>query len=113
MTTALESAMRKLADGDFEFGDLPSDRNANLWERIEKTYGLTLQEVSALQNARCPPTTGKPRHSSRISLILYHAYNESSIHTMIWRFDLDSCDIMNFMFLILVFRSLFTLRKSS
>ena len=38
----------------FQFENLPTDRNASLWTRIETTYGLSLEELSALQNARCP-----------------------------------------------------------
>eukprot|EP01036_Dinobryon_divergens_P027383 gene27383-36151_t len=37
----------------FQFENLPTDRNASLWTRIETTYGLSLEELSALQNARC------------------------------------------------------------
>jgi hypothetical protein len=36
----------------FEFENLPTDRNDCLWIRIEVTYGLSLQKLSALKNAR-------------------------------------------------------------
>ena len=36
-----------------EFNDLPADRNDNLWNVIQNTYQLSLEELSALKNARC------------------------------------------------------------
>jgi hypothetical protein len=49
---ALATAKTKLGPfGSFE--DLPADRGAAVWDRVEQACGLTLAEVSALQNARC------------------------------------------------------------
>ena len=37
----------------FQFENLPSDRNDEIWSRIEIIYGLSLEELSALKNSRC------------------------------------------------------------
>jgi hypothetical protein len=42
----------------FLFENLPADRNASIWDRIERTYELSLEELSALQNARCSSQQG-------------------------------------------------------
>uniref|UniRef100_A0A0K6S6F5 Protein kinase domain-containing protein n=1 Tax=Chromera velia CCMP2878 TaxID=1169474 RepID=A0A0K6S6F5_9ALVE len=60
-STSLEQAKRKLGDGNppFPFDDLPTDRNDNLWSQIQEKYKLTLPELSALKNERCPaPSSG-------------------------------------------------------
>lgn len=55
MSVALDEAKRKLSQGDppFHYNDLPDERNASIWNEIMRAYGLTLPELSALQNARC------------------------------------------------------------
>jgi hypothetical protein len=37
----------------FQFENLPTDRNDGLWSEIRTEYGLALEELSALKNARC------------------------------------------------------------
>jgi hypothetical protein len=37
----------------FSFENLPIDRNDTLWAEIRTSYGLSLEELSALKNARC------------------------------------------------------------
>ena len=53
---SLDEIKRKLSQGDppFHFNDLPDERNDNIWHEIWRAYGLTLPELSALKNARCP-----------------------------------------------------------
>ena len=62
--SALERAKKKLAEPEagnnsnvtpppFDLDDLPKDRNADLWNRIEERYSLELDELSALQNFAC------------------------------------------------------------
>jgi hypothetical protein len=45
----------KLQEGTprFDFNSLPVDTNDSLWNPIEASYGLTLPELSAVNNARC------------------------------------------------------------
>lgn len=56
---AVERARLKLSEPTkagvepFEFDDLPSVRIDDVWEKIKEDYSLTLQELSALKNARC------------------------------------------------------------
>ena len=47
----LESAKEKLEQNGFPFAALPNDRSSLLWPRIEEKCGLSLGEVSFLQNA--------------------------------------------------------------
>lgn len=47
--SSFESAASKL-ETRFPLTDLPLDRDSPVWDRIEKTYDLTLPELSALRN---------------------------------------------------------------
>ena len=69
---SLETAKAKL-EGHILFENLPKDRNAKLWDRIESDCHLTLDEVSALQNAVCSPqgNQGGNIHFSFIILIVH------------------------------------------
>ena len=52
-----ESAKGKLERGAFPFAALPNDRNSLLWVDIRKECGLSLAEVSFLQNASAGTTS--------------------------------------------------------
>jgi hypothetical protein len=56
--TAETAALRKLSTGEFDVADLPQARVSPLWGRIETAYGLTLEELSALQNLACSAFRG-------------------------------------------------------
>jgi len=59
--SALDTGKAKLG-AIISFENLPRDRNANLWTRIENDCHLTLNELSALQNAVCSPAKSKIVH---------------------------------------------------
>ena len=50
----LEAGRRVVQKLNIPFEDLPADRNDSLWNKIEERAGLTLGQLSALKNARCP-----------------------------------------------------------
>ncbi len=58
MSASFISAANKLLNTrgkePFAIEDLPNDRNATIWSRIEEQYGLTIAEVSVLQNFSAP-----------------------------------------------------------
>ena len=47
---ALEAALEILRSSDFSIDDLPKKFNSPLWFRLEKELGLTLGQLSSLQN---------------------------------------------------------------
>ena len=54
--SALELAKIKLLEkAEIAFSDLPTDRNAALWDTIKTIHALTLGELSALQNVLVQP----------------------------------------------------------
>ena len=53
MASNLESAMEKIKDV-CPFDDLPAERNDDIWKELYGVCNLTLGELSALKNARCP-----------------------------------------------------------
>ena len=54
---SLESAKGKLEQNGFPFAGLPNDRNSLLWGDIRRECGLSLAEVSFLQNASAGTTS--------------------------------------------------------
>ena len=54
---SLESAKGKLEQNGFPFAALPNDRNSLLWVDIKRECGLSLAEVSFLQNASAGTTS--------------------------------------------------------
>ena len=51
--SALKLAERKLKENDFIFDDLPRDRQDPIWnELLKQPFQLSVQELSALKNAR-------------------------------------------------------------
>ena len=48
--SALEAALEILRSSDFSVDDLPKKLNSPLWFRLEKELGLTLGQLSSLQN---------------------------------------------------------------
>lgn len=54
LLSPLDTGKDKL-QGTIKFENLPSERNDNLWDRIEKECHLDLDELSALKNAACSP----------------------------------------------------------
>ena len=54
---SLESAKEKLEQNGFPFAGLPNDRNSLLWGDIRRECGLSLAEVSFLQNASAGTTS--------------------------------------------------------
>jgi hypothetical protein len=65
--SALNSGKTKLGT-IIAFDNLPKDRNDSLWTEIRTDCDLTLNELSALKNAACPP--GNPL----IKLILLYIH---------------------------------------
>jgi hypothetical protein len=57
--SALKVAERKLKENDFRFDDLPGDRQDPLWnELLKQPFQLSVQELSALKNARFSSSKG-------------------------------------------------------
>ena len=57
--SALKVAERKLKENDFRFDDLPGDRQDPLWnELLKQPFQLSVQELSALKNARFSSSSG-------------------------------------------------------
>ena len=56
MSTSLGEAKRKIQENNFAFDDLPDDRNdVSIWNRLlDAPYNLSIPELSALKNDRCP-----------------------------------------------------------
>ena len=56
MSTSLREAKRKIQENNFPFDDLPDDRNdVSIWNRLlDMPYNLSVPELSALKNDRCP-----------------------------------------------------------
>jgi hypothetical protein len=51
--SALKEAARKISENNFRFDDLPGDRQDPLWnELLKQPFQLSVQELSALKNAR-------------------------------------------------------------
>ena len=51
--SAIKLAERKLKENDFTFDDLPRDRQDPIWnELLKHPFQLSVQELSALKNAR-------------------------------------------------------------
>lgn len=47
--------MEKLSAGHWELDDLPLVRDdSTIWESVQKTCNLSVQELSRLKNIRCP-----------------------------------------------------------
>ena len=66
---SLESAKEKLEQNGFPFAALPKDPNNSSWDRIEKLCGLSLPEVTFLQNASAGTTSKSVMfHCSLISI---------------------------------------------
>jgi hypothetical protein len=57
--SALKVAERKLKENDFRFDDLPGDRQDPIWnELLKQPFQLSVQELSALKNARFSSSSG-------------------------------------------------------
>jgi len=55
MMCPLKEAERKIKDHNFNFNDLPLDRIDPIWNDLRiKPFNLSIQELSALKNLRCP-----------------------------------------------------------
>lgn len=65
----IETAKVKLGS-IIQFENLPRDRNAVLWNRIERECQLTLDELAALQNAVCSSAVGKRLHDTLNHLLM-------------------------------------------
>ena len=51
--SALKEAARKISENNFRFDDLPGDRQDPIWnELLKHPFQLSVQELSALKNAR-------------------------------------------------------------
>jgi hypothetical protein len=51
--SALKEAARKISENNFRFDDLPGDRQDPIWnELLKQPFQLSVQELSALKNAR-------------------------------------------------------------
>uniref|UniRef100_A0A0G4FIH4 Uncharacterized protein n=1 Tax=Chromera velia CCMP2878 TaxID=1169474 RepID=A0A0G4FIH4_9ALVE len=59
----------------FAFENLPADRGDPLWVQIAAIYGLSLPQVSALKNARCPVLSSSPAGQPICSGVQLCAYS--------------------------------------
>jgi hypothetical protein len=54
MNPALDKALQILNAKNFEFDNLPNERNDPIWDKLRKPpYNLSLQQISALKNEKC------------------------------------------------------------